>query len=103
MTPLLVGVFGVSLPVAIATDLLFATITKLVGVPFHHRNGSINWGLTKRLWWGSIPGTLVGVGIVVFVVAKEQASLAGVAIGGHCWCYRIYSGATGTGARAPSV
>lgn len=74
MTPLLVGVFGVSLPVAIATDLLFATITKLVGVPFHHRNGSINWDLTKRLWSGSIPGTLVGVGIVVFVVSKEQTS-----------------------------
>jgi len=72
MTPVLVGFFGVSLPTAIATDLIFATITKLVGVPFHHRQGSINWTMTKRLWAGSIPGTLAGVAIVVFVASKED-------------------------------
>jgi len=72
MTPVLVGFFGVSLPTAIATDLIFATITKLVGVPLHHRQGSINWTMTKRLWLGSIPGTLAGVAIVVFVASKED-------------------------------
>ena len=72
MTPVLVGFFGVSLPVAIATDLIFATVTKLVGVPFHHRQGSINWSLTKRLWAGSIPGSLVGVSLVILVVSREQ-------------------------------
>ena len=74
MTPTLVGFFGVSLPVAVATDLIFATLTKLIGVPFHHRQGSINWVIAKRLWWGSIPGTLVGVGLVIFVATKEQTS-----------------------------
>lgn len=74
MTPTLVGFFGVSLPVAVATDLIFATVTKLIGVPFHHRQGSINWAVAKQLWWGSIPGTLVGVGLVLFVAAKEQTS-----------------------------
>ena len=74
MTPSLVGFFGVSLPLAVATDLIFATVTKLIGVPFHHRQGSINWVIAKRLWWGSIPGTLVGVGLVIFVVTKEQTS-----------------------------
>ena len=72
MTPVLVGFFGVSLPVAIATDLIFATATKLVGVPFHHRQGSINWSLTRRLWAGSIPGSLVGVALVILVVSREQ-------------------------------
>ena len=72
MTPVLVGFFGVSLPVAIATDLFFATLTKLVGVPFHHRQGSIDWGMTRVLWRGSIPGTLVGVALVVLVVSREQ-------------------------------
>jgi len=72
MTPVLVGFFGISLPIAIATDLIFATITKLVGVPFHHRQGSIDWTMTKRLWAGSIPGTLAGVAIVVFVASKED-------------------------------
>ena len=74
MTPALVGFFGVSLPVAVATDLIFATVTKLFGVPFHHRQGSINWVIAKRLWWGSIPGALVGVGLVIFVATKEQTS-----------------------------
>ena len=74
MTPMLVGFFGVSLPVAIATDLIFATVTKMIGVPLHHRQGSINWVLAKRLWAGSIPGTLVGVGLVIFVATKEQTS-----------------------------
>jgi len=70
MTPVLVGFFGVSLPVAIATDLIFATITKLVGVPFHHRNGSINWPIARNLWLGSIPGTIIGVIVVVFFASR---------------------------------
>lgn len=74
MTPTLVGFFGISLPVAIATDLIFATVTKLIGAPFHHRQGSINWSLAKRLWLGSVPGTFFGVALVVFVVTKEQTS-----------------------------
>jgi uncharacterized membrane protein YfcA len=70
MTPVLVGFFGVSLPVAIATDLIFATLTKMAGVPFHHRNGSINWPVTKRLWLGSIPGTIIGVIVVVLFASR---------------------------------
>lgn len=72
MTPVLVGFFGVSLPVAIATDLFFATLTKLIGVPLHHRQGSIDWPMTRVLWRGSVPGTLVGVALVMLVVSREQ-------------------------------
>ena len=74
MTPILIGVYGVPIQVAIATDLIFATATKLVGVPFHHRQGSINWALTRKLWIGSLPGTVVGVAVVIFVASKEQTS-----------------------------
>lgn len=72
MTPVLVGFFGASLPVAIATDLIFATVTKLIGVPFHHLQGTINWSLAGRMWMGSIPGALIGVGIVLLAVSREQ-------------------------------
>ncbi len=73
MTPVLIVFFGVSLPVAIATDLVFATVTKLVALSFHQRQKSINWALAGRIWWGSIPGALIGVGLVLVMVSREQA------------------------------
>ena len=69
MTPILVSFFGVPLPTAIATDLLFATITKAVGVAAHGKSGSVDWGLTKKLWAGSIPAVLVGSILLVGFVA----------------------------------
>jgi uncharacterized membrane protein YfcA len=71
MTPLLISVFGFPIPVAIATDLLFATVTKLVGVGLHHRVGNINWSVARQLWLGSIPG--VALGVVALVLLSESA------------------------------
>jgi len=72
MTPVLVGFFGVSFPVAIATDLLFATITKIVGSVPHYRRGSIRWDVATRMWWGSIPGTLIGVTVLLLLVGGAR-------------------------------
>ncbi len=69
MTPILVSFFGVPLPTAIATDLLFATITKAFGVVAHGRSGSVDWQLTKKLWAGSIPAVLMGSLLLVGFVA----------------------------------
>jgi uncharacterized membrane protein YfcA len=55
MTPVLVLVLGVSPPVAIGTDLLFASATKLVGVCVHHPHGTIEWKVVRRLAAGSLP------------------------------------------------
>ena len=60
MTPLLVSFFGVPIPTAIATDLLFATITKSVGVAAHGTSGQVNWALARKLWSGSIPAVAIG-------------------------------------------
>ena len=68
MTPLLVGVFGVPISIAVATDLIFATITKALGVGFHNRIGHINWAVARKLWSGSIPGVLVGIFILILAV-----------------------------------
>ena len=72
MTPVLVAGFAVPLPVAIATDLLFATFTKMFGSIFHHRNGAIDWRLSGKLWLGSIPGTIVGIVLVLFFVSRSS-------------------------------
>ncbi|KRO39638.1 MAG: hypothetical protein ABR66_05000 [Microbacteriaceae bacterium BACL25 MAG-120322-bin65] len=72
MTPILILGFGVAAPVAIATDLVYATITKLVGGVTHMRAGVIQWRLLKRLWIGGVAGAVMGAGIVIAVVELEM-------------------------------
>lgn len=75
MTPLLVAVFGIPIPIAVATDLVFATITKTVGVALHHRTGNINWKTAATLWSGSIPGVIVGVAILIVFATQALGQL----------------------------
>jgi uncharacterized protein len=64
MTPILLLVFGVSPANAIATDLWFAAITKVVGARIHHGAGRVDWQVVKRLWMGSLPvGLVVALGV----------------------------------------
>jgi uncharacterized membrane protein YfcA len=72
MTPILLIVFGVSPTTAIATDLWFAAITKLVGARAHHNSGHVDWRVAKRLWTGSLPVALFIVLIVSFGVQVAQ-------------------------------
>lgn len=71
MTPILLIFFGVSPITAIATDLWFAAITKLVGARVHHTNGNVDWQVAKRLWLGSLPMALL---IVVIVSLGAQVA-----------------------------
>lgn len=63
MTPALILFFGVPATVAIATDLVFATVTKLTASIIHSRVGSISWRVARKMWAGSIPGTLLGIAL----------------------------------------
>lgn len=65
MTPILLLVFGVSPATAIATDLWFAAITKLVGAKLHNNHGQVDWQVVRRLWAGSLPMAI----LVVIIVA----------------------------------
>ena len=64
MTPILLLVFGVSPTTAVATDLWFAAITKIVGAGIHHRAGQVDWEVVRRLWAGSLPVALLTVVVV---------------------------------------
>ena len=66
MTPILLIFFGVTPTAAIATDLWFAAITKLVGARVHHASGNVDWQVVKRLWLGSLPVALLVVSIGSF-------------------------------------
>lgn len=74
MTPILLIFFGVSPSTAIATDLWFAAITKVVGARVHHTNGNVDWQVAKRLWLGSLP---MGLFIVVIVSLGVQVGKVG--------------------------
>ncbi len=55
MAPILILLFGINPAVAVGTDLWFAAITKAVGGGVHHRLGSVDWKLVRRLALGSLP------------------------------------------------
>ena len=64
MTPILMLFFGVVPTTAIATDLWFAAITKLVGARIHYSAGQVDWKVVRLLWTGSLP---MALGVVVLV------------------------------------
>lgn len=64
MTPLLVLVFGVHPATAVGTDLLYAALTKAGGTAAHHRQGHIDWRVTRRLALGSIPAAALTIWIL---------------------------------------
>lgn len=62
---------GVNPLTAVATDLWFAAITKLVAVMIHGRAGQVDWVVVRRLWLGSLPLALLVV-VLVSMDAKVQ-------------------------------
>ncbi|GAA5180721.1 sulfite exporter TauE/SafE family protein [Niveibacterium umoris] len=81
MTPILLLVFGVSPPTAVATDLWFAALTKLVGARIHCRAGSVDWQVAKRLWTGSLPVALAVVALLGFGIRFARQDWLSHAIG----------------------
>ena len=59
MTPLLVLIFGIHPITAVGTDLLYAAVTKTGGTLVHHRRGTVDWQITRRLATGSIPAAII--------------------------------------------
>ncbi len=72
MTPLLLGVFRLDLPVAIGTDLWFAALTKLSGAVAHHRHGHVDRGIAGLMLAGSLPAALVTL-VAMHVSGADKA------------------------------
>ena len=64
MTPLLVLLFGFHPSTAVGTDLLYASATKGVGTLVHGSNKTVDWSITGRMAMGSIPATILTVGLL---------------------------------------
>ena len=75
MTPILILGFGVSPIVAIATDLVFATITKIFATLVHSSKKEVDWKTARTLWTGSIPGVIIGLGFVVSIGTQIETTI----------------------------
>ena len=64
MTPLLILLFGVRPPLAVGSDLAYATITKVVGSIQYVRRGQVNFPYVRWLIIGSVPASVLAVSVV---------------------------------------
>jgi uncharacterized protein len=63
MTPVMILVLGVKPVIAIGTDLAYGAITKIVGGASHLRMGTVHRRTAYLLAAGSVPSTILGVGV----------------------------------------
>lgn len=63
MTPVMILVMGVKPVVAVGTDLAYAAITKIVGGATHLRQGTVHRRTAFLLALGSVPASILGVGV----------------------------------------
>ncbi|UJF31311.1 sulfite exporter TauE/SafE family protein [Paenibacillus hexagrammi] len=63
LTPILI-MLNINPAIAVGTDLLYNSITKLFGTIQHWRQKTIDFRLVKYLAFGSIPGVIIAVGFL---------------------------------------
>lgn len=59
MTPILVLFFHIKPALAVGTDLLYASVTKSVGILAHGKLGNIEWKIVRLLAYGSVPASIL--------------------------------------------
>lgn len=78
MTPILVLLFGVHPVSAVATDLIYAAMTKAAGTAVHHYSRAINWRITGLLAAGSVPASLITLILVATSSRSDPAFAAAI-------------------------
>lgn len=81
MTPILLLFFGIAPHTAVATDLWFAVLTKVVAAGMHKKDGQIDWQVVRRLWTGSLPVAIATVIYVTFGTKVQKLDWLAQAIG----------------------
>ena len=81
MTPLLVLFFGIHPVSAVATDLIYAAITKAAGTAVHHRGQNVNWRVTGLLAAGSVPASLLSLIFIASGARNDPSFIAALKTG----------------------
>lgn len=78
MTPLLMLGLGMPATAAIGTDLAYSSITKLAGAWQHWRQGTVDMRVVRAMAIGSIPATIVAVGVLFFLHSIDASLVNGI-------------------------
>jgi uncharacterized protein len=78
ITPMLILVFQVPPAIAISSDVVAATLMKVVGSVRHWRQQTLDLQVVKWLAFGSVPGSLLGVGVLHFIRRRTELNLDAV-------------------------
>ena len=69
LLPILIFGFRVPALIAVGSDAVFSSITKLGSGYLHYRQGTVNRSLVAALLTGSVPGAITGVALLAFLRA----------------------------------
>jgi len=86
MTPILIFFFHFQPTLAVGTDVTYGAITKTFGSWRHWRLGSVDMPLVVWLAIGSVPSTLLGVGVINYLKNNYAAQIDPI-------LYRLIGGA----------
>jgi uncharacterized membrane protein YfcA len=71
MTPVMILIMGVKPAIAVGTDLAYSAVTKIVGGTAHFRQGTVHRKTAYLLGAGSIPATILGVGVTTAIKQSD--------------------------------
>ena len=78
MTPLLVLLFGIHPATAVGTDLLYASVTKTAGTVVHCLSNTVDWTITRRLAFGSVPATALTLAFLAYFSHRSGEGAGGL-------------------------
>ncbi|MDX2216031.1 MAG: sulfite exporter TauE/SafE family protein [Oculatellaceae cyanobacterium bins.114] len=78
ITPMLIVVFQVPASLAVSSDVVAATLMKVVGGVKHWRQQTVDLQAVKWLALGSVPGSLIGVSVLHFIRHIDNLNLDSV-------------------------
>src|ERR1700733_5805642 len=78
MTPLLVLLFGIHPATAVGTDLLYASVTKTAGTVVHGLSNTVDWTITRRLAFGSVPATALTLAFLEYFSHRSGEGAGGL-------------------------
>lgn len=78
LAPIMILFFRIPPVWAVGTDLAYSTVTKAVGSIVHYRQKNVNFKVALWLACGSVPATLLSVGLVQYIRKHDSALVNGV-------------------------